>query len=51
MVTYIDNRKAHFNYSIEDTYEAGIELLGHEVKSIKSGKGVINSAFLYYPWR
>ena len=45
MVTYIDNRKAHFNYSIEDTYEAGIELLGHEVKSIKSGKGVINSAF------
>lgn len=45
MATYIDNRKAHFNYSVEDTIEAGIELLGHEVKSIKNGKGVINSAF------
>jgi len=45
MTTFIDNRKAHFNYSIEDTYEAGIELLGHEVKSIKKGSGNINSAF------
>lgn len=45
MAIYIDNRKAHFNYTIEDTYEAGIELLGHEVKSIKSGSGNINSAF------
>lgn len=45
MSVYIDNRKAHFNYTIEDTYEAGIELLGHEVKSIKKGQGNINSAF------
>ncbi len=45
MTTYIDNRKAHFNYSIEDTYEAGIELLGFEVKAIKNGMGNINSAF------
>jgi SsrA-binding protein len=45
VATYIDNRKAHFNYTIEDTYEAGIELLGFEVKSIKKGQGVINSAF------
>ena len=45
MATYIDNRKAHFNYSIEDTCEAGIELLGFEVKSIKNGLGNINSAF------
>jgi len=45
MAVYIDNRKAHFNYSIEDTYEAGIELAGFEVKAIKSGKGNINSAF------
>jgi SsrA-binding protein len=36
MTVYIDNRKAHFNYSIEDTYEAGIELTGFEVKSIKN---------------
>ena len=45
MAVYIDNRKAHFNYTIEDTFEAGIELLGHEVKSIKNGSGNINSAF------
>jgi len=45
MAVYIDNRKAHFNYTIEDTYEAGIQLLGHEVKSIKNGNGNINSAF------
>lgn len=45
MATYIDNRKAHFNYSIEETFEAGIELSGFEVKSIKKGQGNINSAF------
>ena len=45
MATYIDNRKAHFNFSIEETFEAGIELMGHEVKSIKNGSGNINSAF------
>jgi len=33
-----DNRKARFQYEILDTYEAGIELLGTEVKSIRQGK-------------
>jgi SsrA-binding protein len=45
MAVYIENRKAYFNYSIEDTYEAGIELTGAEVKSIRGGSGNINSAF------
>ena len=45
MATYIDNRKAHFNYSVEETFEAGIELTGFEVKSIKKGQGSITSAF------
>jgi len=45
MATYIDNRKAHFNYSIEETFEAGIKLSGFEVKSIKKGQGSIVSAF------
>jgi len=45
MSVYIDNRKAHFNYSIEESFEAGIELTGFEVKSIKKGQGNINSAF------
>lgn len=31
------NRRAYFDYEILETYEAGIELLGHEVKSVKTG--------------
>lgn len=45
MTTYIDNRKAYFNYEIVDTFEAGIVLQGFEVKAIKNGSGNINSAF------
>ena len=32
-----ENRKARFDYFIEDTYECGIELQGTEVKSVKNG--------------
>jgi SsrA-binding protein len=32
------NKKAHFNYQIEDTYEAGIVLTGTEVKSCRQGQ-------------
>lgn len=39
------NRKARFNYHILDTYEAGIELKGNEVKSLREGKVSINEAF------
>ena len=45
MTIFLDNRKAHFNYTIEETFEAGIELLGFEVKSVKNGQGNLNSAF------
>lgn len=34
----IDNKKARFDYAISEIFEAGIELLGHEVKAIRSGK-------------
>ncbi|TVP66891.1 MAG: SsrA-binding protein SmpB [Leptolyngbya sp. LCM1.Bin17] len=33
-----DNRQARHQYEILETYEAGIELLGSEVKSIRQGK-------------
>lgn len=33
-----ENRRARFDYEIEDTLEGGLELLGTEVKSAKSGK-------------
>ena len=41
MATLIDNRKAHFNYEMLETYDAGIELLGAEVKSIRAGQAIL----------
>jgi SsrA-binding protein len=38
MKIFAENKKAYFNYQIMEKYEAGLVLLGHEVKSIKSGK-------------
>lgn len=32
------NKKAYHDYFIEETYEAGIELMGSEVKSIRNGR-------------
>jgi SsrA-binding protein len=40
-----ENRKARFNYAIEDTVEAGISLTGTEVKSIRSGKTTIAESY------
>lgn len=45
MTILIDNRKAHFNYEIIEKYEAGIELFGFEVKSIKNGRAILAGAF------
>src|SRR5689334_24748655 len=36
-----DNRKARFNYFIDETFEAGLALTGTEVKSLRQGKGSI----------
>lgn len=40
----ISNKKAHIQYFIEETVEAGIKLFGYEVKSIKSGQGSLEAA-------
>lgn len=45
MTVHIDNRKAHFNYEIEEKFEAGIELLGHEVKSLKNGSASLSGSY------
>lgn len=45
MKTIIQNKKAYFNYQILERFEAGISLIGQEVKSIKSGR--INLAGSY----
>ena len=39
------NRKARYDYAIEDTLEAGIVLMGSEVKSLRAGRGNINEAY------
>ena len=40
------NKKAYHDYFIEDTYEAGIELAGTEVKSMRMGKCSIKESFI-----
>ncbi len=42
----IKNAKARHNYLIGDKFEAGVKLLGTEVKSIRAGKAQINEAFV-----
>ncbi len=37
-MTIAENRKAHFNYHIEERYEAGVVLEGWEVKAIREGQ-------------
>ncbi|KNA91694.1 MULTISPECIES: SsrA-binding protein SmpB [Gordonia] len=39
------NRKARHNYAILDTYEAGVALVGTEVKSLREGKASLVDAF------
>lgn len=41
-----NNKKAYFDYFIEDKYEAGISLSGTEVKSLRTGKCSIKEAFV-----
>lgn len=42
-----DNRKARFNYFIQDKYEAGIALEGWEVKSARAGKISLDESFVH----
>jgi SsrA-binding protein len=40
-----ENRRARFDYLIEDTIEAGIQLLGTEVKALRQGRANIAEAY------
>lgn len=44
-VLIADNRKAHFDYHVLETFEAGIMLLGTEVKGIREGKANLRDAY------
>lgn len=39
------NRKAHFNYTILETFEAGLVLTGGEVKSLRAGHATIQESY------
>jgi SsrA-binding protein len=43
--TLAENRKARYDYHIEEKYEAGLSLLGSEVKSIREGKASLRDSF------
>jgi len=41
-----NNKRARYDYFIEDTFEAGVVLHGTEVKSLRMGKGSVKEAFI-----
>ena len=41
-----NNKKAYHDYFIENTYEAGISLVGTEVKSLRMGKCSVKESFI-----
>ncbi len=43
--TVAENRRARYDYAIEDKYEAGIMLTGTEVKSLRFGEGSIAESY------
>lgn len=46
MSVYATNPRAHFDYQILETYEAGIVLSGQEVKAIKNNKVSLQGAYV-----
>lgn len=46
MATFIRNRRAHFDFEIIETLEAGLVLLGCETKSIRSGQAKLEGSFV-----
>lgn len=48
MPIYSVNKKARFDYEILETIEAGLVLLGHEVKSVRAGNMNLKNAFVTF---
>lgn len=46
MSNYVYNKKVYFDYEILEKYEGGIELLGLETKSVRSGRASLEGAFV-----
>lgn len=45
-MSIIDNRKAFYDYSVEERYEAGLVLEGWEVKALRAGRGQIKEGYV-----
>ncbi|NGX31827.1 MAG: SsrA-binding protein [Chlamydiae bacterium] len=45
MAKLVSNKKAYYHYEIIETYEAGIKLLGTEIKSLRNHGGNLDGAF------
>ncbi len=43
----VDNRKARYDYFIEESYEAGLCLQGWEVKSLRAGRAQLSEAYVF----
>jgi SsrA-binding protein len=43
---HVDNKKAQFDYEIGETFEAGLVLLGSEIKAFRAGQASIQAAFV-----
>lgn len=46
MATLIENKKIFLNYEVVETYEAGLELLGLEVKALRARQGNLAGAYV-----
>ncbi|MEK7664639.1 MAG: SsrA-binding protein SmpB [Patescibacteria group bacterium] len=48
MKIFSENKKAHYDYSILEKFEAGLILLGQEVKSIKAGRINLSGSYVVF---
>lgn len=46
MPTFVENRQARFRHEIMETFDAGLELVGHEVKAIKAGRTSLAGSYV-----
>lgn len=46
--TIAQNKRARFDYHISETFEAGLELMGWEVKSLRAGKGQLTDSYVFF---
>lgn len=44
----INNKSASFDYEFLETYEAGVVLVGTEIKSLRAGKASLSDAYCYF---